>query len=359
MPKPSYPYLQRERNRHGNLTYYVRKGTGPRTRIRGHYGSDEFMTNYQAALSGEPFVNPAVQRETLQTVNWLIQEYRKSADYSGFSKSTKKARDAIFRQMIEKIGSKPATSINTASVIAARDKRAIKTPDQARHFLDTLRGLFKWATSAGKVPVDPTTGVQNPKRNRTKTGFEMWTEKDVAAYEARWPTNSKERVWLNVLMYTGARRGDAVRLGWPLVENDILSFKTEKSGYTVEVNLPVLAPLKTAIEEGHSGKETWICGASGKPLTKESFGNVFREACTEAGIKEKSAHGLRKIAATRAAEAGANAQTLDALFGWTDGQMAAHYTRNADRKKLAVENGKMMLGAKAKAADSSVEKEAA
>jgi hypothetical protein len=44
----------------------------------------------------------------------------------------------------------------------------------------------------------------------------------------------------------------------------------------------------------------FISGHSGSPLSKESFGNLFREACNAAGVR-KSAHGVRKIGATRAA----------------------------------------------------------
>jgi len=69
-------------------------------------------------------------------------------------------------------------------------------------------------------------------------------------------------------------------------------------------------------------------------MTKESFGNIFREACNAAGVK-KSAHGLRKIGAVRAAEAGATVKEMEALFGWTGGAMAEHYTRKADRRRLA------------------------
>ena len=47
-----------------------------------------------------------------------------------------------------------------------------------------------------------------------------------------------------------------------------------------------------------------ILGSEGKPLTKETFGNYFRAACNKAGV-HKSAHGVRKISATRAANAGA------------------------------------------------------
>jgi Phage integrase family. len=47
------------------------------------------------------------------------------------------------------------------------------------------------------------------------------------------------------------------------------------------------------------------------------LGNYFRTACNKAGV-HKSAHGVRKISATRAANAGANVAELKALFGWTD-----------------------------------------
>ena len=78
------------------------------------------------------------------------------------------------------------------------------------------------------------------------------------------------------------------------------------------------------------------CGANGKPFTKESFGNEFREACRAASVRG-SAHGVRKIAATRAANAGATVAQLEAIFGWTGGRMASHYTQSADRKRLALD----------------------
>jgi hypothetical protein len=50
----------------------------------------------------------------------------------------------------------------------------------------------------------------------------------------------------------------------------------------------------------------------------------------------KSAHGLRKIAATRAAENGATVAELNAIFGWKGTAMASLYTESAERKRLAV-----------------------
>jgi hypothetical protein len=68
--------------------------------------------------------------------------------------------------------------------------------------------------------------------------------------------------------------------------------------------------------------------AAGEPLTKESFGNEFREACRAAGV-QGSAHGVRKIAAATAAMNGATTEQLKALFGWTSDAMPALYTRSA------------------------------
>jgi len=52
---------------------------------------------------------------------------------------------------------------------------------------------------------------------------------------------------------------------------------------------------------------------------------------------DKSAHGLRKAAATRAAENGATAHELMAIFGWVDIKEAELYTRAANRRRLAAQ----------------------
>jgi integrase len=44
---------------------------------------------------------------------------------------------------------------------------------------------------------------------------------------------------------------------------------------------------------------------------------------------------LRKAGATRLANNGATVAQLEAIFGWSGAKMASHYTRTADRKKLA------------------------
>jgi len=93
----------------------------------------------------------------------------------------------------------------------------------------------------------------------------------------------------------------------------------------------MLDVLKRTLDAGPTGDLAFICTAQGKPYVKEALGNAFKDACRAAGILDKSAHGLRKAAATRAADNGATAHELMAIFGWKDIKEAEIYTRAANR----------------------------
>jgi integrase len=153
--------------------------------------------------------------------------------------------------VITSAGDQPYAKITQATIVQGREQRK-DTPAQARNFLDAMRGLFAWAVEAKHVSVDPTAGVKNPPR-KAGEGFIPWTEEHVAAYHARWQLGPRQRVWLDVLLYTGMRRGDAVRLGRQHVRDGIATIKTEKSGFTVEVNLPVLPVLQKTLDAGPTG----------------------------------------------------------------------------------------------------------
>jgi len=250
-----------------------------------------------------------------------------------------KQRDNIFVHVLDAAGRQPYAKVTTEHIIAGKERRA-KTPSRARNFLDAMRGLFRWALNAKLIKADPAAGVENPPR-KSKDGFVAWTEEDVAKYQERWAISTKERVWLDVLLYSGLRRGDAVRYGRQHVTNRVGRIKTEKSGETVTAVVPILLVLQATLDAGPCGDLTFIVGAKGRPFKKESFGNEFKSACRAAGVPG-SAHGVRKIAATTAANNGAIVAQLKALFAWTNDAMPALYTKGADRDRLGREAGHML-----------------
>jgi integrase len=337
MSRPRSPHLHRQVTRHGKTVWYVRIGKGPRVRIRAAFGSPEFDAQYQAAIPRAS--RPRAAKEAVGSLAWLIARYRETTAWAALAAATRRQRENIFRHVIETAGDQPFAKIDTATIIAGRDRRA-STPAQARNFLDAMRGLFKWAAEAKLVKNDPTVGVGNPPR-KAGDGFIPWTEEHVAKYQQHWPIGTRQRVWLDVLLYSGLRRGDAVRYGRQHVHKGVGRIKTEKSGGAVVAVVPVLPILAETLDAGPCGDLTFIVGANGQPMTKESFGNAFREACRAAGVPG-SAHGVRKIAATTAANNGATTSQLKALFGWTSDAMPTLYTRAADRERLGREAGHML-----------------
>jgi site-specific recombinase XerD len=229
MPRPRPPYLSHERNFRGTMVWYVRIG-GKRIRIRETYGTPEFDAAYQAALE-RVRKKPDIERGAAGSLQWLIDQYRDTAAWQQLSKATQRQRDNIFKQVIAASGNASYARVTKADIERGRERRGA-TPHQARHFLDTMRGLFRWAYKAQHVKIDPTAGVESPTRAKTE-GFKPWTEEDVAAYEKRWPVGTRQRVWLDVLLYTGLRRGDATKLGRQHIRQGTATLTTEKTGTVV------------------------------------------------------------------------------------------------------------------------------
>ena len=168
---------------------------------------------------------------------------------------------------------------------------------------------------------------------------------EVDKFETRHPVGSKARLAFALMLYTGARRSDVVLLGRQHVKDGSLKFIAQKNRrrrpVTVELSMP--PALVSVIEASLTGALTFLVTEYGKPFTAAGFGGWFRARCDEAGLPHCSPHGLRKAGAARAAENGATAHELMAIFGWLSLKEAERYTAAAQRRRLA-RNTATLLG---------------
>src|SRR5208337_1271341 len=211
-------------------------------------------------------------------------------------------------------------------------------PAAADLLVKTVSGLFSWAIKNDLATVNPAEKLER-LGGRTE-GFYTWTEEDVEAFETRWAVGTRQRLAMAIMLYLGVRRSDAVVIGRKHESQDgqmvtFQMFKGRKKGVRV-LSLPILPPLRAILDASELGQEAWVESNLGKPYGNAGFGNVFKDWCKEAGLPQCHCHGLRKIGAVRAAEAGASEHELMAMFGWEDADMARVYTRKAAQKKLAV-----------------------
>jgi integrase len=261
VPKKLPPFLHRETTRHGATVWYYRRGKGRRVRILGEFGFVEFWACYEAAAKG---AKPQRREHALGSFAWALAAYRHSHGWLALSPATQRQRVNIFKHVEKKLGASKLKDWKRGDIVAGCDAR-LATPAQAVNFVKAMCGLFAWATEAGHVTTSPCDGVKVV--SVATEGFAVWTDEDVAAYRARWPIGTHQRVAFEVLRETGLRRGDAVRVGPAHVRDGVIRLATEKTGERVVIAMTDL--LAEAIEAGPTGELTFIVGA-GESLSSKS-----------------------------------------------------------------------------------------
>ena len=228
----------------------------------------------------------------------------------------------------------PATMFTAKSLRVLRDRKADK-PEAANGRVKALRQVFKFGVAYEHVDKNPARDV--PYIQTGSQGFHSWSVDEVDRYEARHPIGTQARLALVILLYTGQRRADAITFGRQHVRAGWLVFTQHKNrnNKPIALEIPIRPELQTIVDASTTGNLTWLITALGKPFTATGFSNKFRDWCDQAGLPHCSAHGLRKAAASRLAEAGKTKAEIMAITGHRTSKEVARYTRAASQKKLA------------------------
>jgi len=274
-------------------------------------------------------------------MRWLVERYYESGAYYMLEDSTRAVRRRMLDALCERHGTKPYRLIEPRHLAAIRDEKVREgAPEAANNLLKVLRAVFGWASDPeiGFMPNNPARDVK--RVNTASQGHHTWTVDEVFQFEDRHPVGSKARLAMALMLYTGTRASDAIRLG-PQMENDgwlkFIEYKGRKNK-PKEQNIPVLPQLCAIIDATPSGHLNYLVTEQGRPYsTAKSFGNWFKRQCEMAGLPHCTAHGLWKAGATIAAERGAPERALMAIYNWRAAKQADTYTRTADRKKLAAD----------------------
>jgi integrase len=354
-----YRYLVRDRDRHGNTRIYFRRGR-TKIRIRVEIGSPEFAKRYQELCGAMPEKPLATIVPRSETFEGLWDGYRRSAAFAELDSSTQRTRIRLIENMLDEAiyPGAPATfrgfpksriTLDTLEILRDRKGRALRGAANDR--VKALRGLFKWA-SAKRFPGDKPVLTSNPTISLAKISgvtrsHHTWTLEEIDQFEARHPLGTMAHLAMTIMLYAGARRSDASKLGKQHMRGGSISWTAHKNRarFPSVIDIPVLPPLQAAIDAAAPGRMIFLATSHGKPFSIAGFGNWFHDRCVEAGLSHCSAHGLRKAGSARAAEAGATAHQLMAMFGWRSLAEAELYTREAERKRMAeLGMGKLLDG---------------
>ena len=206
-----FKHLVEDRDRYGNIRIYVRVLGRRKIRIRAPFGTDQFVAAYNAAVSDHVAAPRQADELKAGSFRHLSVPYFSSATFKRLDKATQSWRRRALDAICQNHADKPIARMEARHVRVLRDERS-EQPGAANTRLKALKALFAWACE--EMPEialhNPTLGVRKIKY--ASDGHHSWTADEGAQGCARHPLGTKARLALDLLLYTGGRREDAVRL---------------------------------------------------------------------------------------------------------------------------------------------------
>jgi integrase len=316
-------------DRHGRPRYYFRRPGFESKPLHGLPYSAAFMSDYEAAMSGQ-LLSLGANRMRPGSMMALALSYFASPDFRTLKPSTQRAYRWIVERICKEHGDKRAADLRRDHIVKLMAAQADK-PSAANGLRMALRVLMKHAIDIGLRADDPTREVR-AIRVRT-AGHHSWTDDEIAQFERHHAIGSRARLALALLLYSGQRRGDVIRMGAQHIREGSLHIKQEKTG--AELIIPVHPALAAIIAAAPREHLTFVTTRHGGPFEGSAFSRWFREQCDKAGLPHCSAHGLRKAAARRLAEAGCTVHEIGSITGHASLTELVRYTKAADQKRLA------------------------
>ncbi|KFL24956.1 hypothetical protein JP74_22030 [Devosia sp. 17-2-E-8] len=330
------PNVSEFKDRHGNWHVRYRAKGAPTHYFEHKPGTEEFRAELEACRAGTP---PLLKiksgaRTKPGSISALIALYYSTAEYTGLADSSKKTYRNTLERFREAHGTKMVATLERKHIKAIIGGMS-ETPAAANKLLDKIHILMALAVDEGWRKDDPSLGIKG--YSKKTEGFHTWTEDEIAAYCAKHQRGTKPRLALDLMLYTGQRRSDAVPMGKQHFERGRVRVRQLKTGEVVSIRVhPELqATIEASKAAGIVGDLAFLVTDYGLPFSINGFGNKMREWCDEAGLPQCSSHGLRKAAARRLAEAGCTNQQIKAITGHTTDTEVARYTAAANQQLLA------------------------
>ncbi len=337
----------------GQTRYRVRVRGDKKRRITLPIGPDhpEFHQIYLAAREGVK-ISPTESHSgaTKGTLEWLVDEYLASlarqVQDGQASPMTLKQRMSYRPLLLEhtsstgnSIGRKYAglpAEIPPHELIIFRDN-LMGTPGKAKNVFKFLKAMYKWANERNHCKTNPAAGIKVEYKNQG--GATPWTLDDLKKYRDVHPPGSMAHMALTVFMFTACRISDAVWLGRgqeKIVNGQIwLGWQPRKKG-SKYVELPMLGPLVTATRAQTVVGSAYILNEHGIPFASpEALRNKFKDWCIQAGLPDRSSHGIRKAAGHLLALHGATQYEIMSIHGHAQASTSEVYTESVERMKLA------------------------
>ncbi len=342
-------YVSHFSDRHGKDRLRFRRKGYPSRYFSASFGTPEFFEEYRR-FNSLGAISEAAEARAIRAIPGsiadLLHRYLQVPARLGPSEVTQTKVRRILERFAEGREARSVMDVTFEHVDGIIAKTRIKKTDArgreiggteaARKLRKELSRFFAFARKLGWIAVNPVDDSQPVKvaPSERSSGFYAWTEEDIATYRAHWPLGTKQRLAMELMLWTDQRKVDAIHIGRQHVRQGKFDIRQTKTGK--KLILPIAAPLAAAIAAmPKSDAMCFIVTQWGRPFSVKGFGGWFREQCDAAGLPRCTAHGLRKATMRRMAELEMPNKTMKAVSGHSKDEEVARYIESADQERLA------------------------
>jgi integrase len=285
------------------------------------------MASYQAALGA---ASPRIERHADGTLGRLVSDFYRSVEFANLKASSAKAYRLILDPVAQEHGHRPAATMPRKFAVRMIEEIGQTRPGMANLARSVMRRLMSYAVRNGIRSDNPFDGLPKYKGGTHHT----WSDAELRAFEDRWPLGTRERLAYALLLHTGQRGGDVVRMRRQDLVDGAITVVQQKTG--ASLSIPIHPELQAAMKASPANGMALIGDKHGRPIKQAALTALMKRAAKAAGLPERCLpHGLRKAVMRRLAERGGTAKELQAISGHVTLAEVERYTRAADQRALS------------------------
>ena len=260
----------------------------------------------------------------------------KVACYDRCKPATQKGYSSLLqRQLLPAFGSRRLDRIAKVEIIRWFEDYSRTAPGNANHALVLLGQILNHAIGCGHIEVSPARGI---RYNQGKKFTRFLAREEIARlhlvldrYAGGSRSEAQQADIIRLLLLTGCRKGEIVRLRRDEARGDRLELRDSKTGpRTVLLNEPAKRIVERRMSEENS---PWVFSSPRDP-SRHRHAELplwYRIRC-EAGIEDVRLHDLRHTVASQAVLNGVPLPTVARLLGHSNVRMTMRYAHVGDRE---------------------------
>jgi integrase len=281
---------------------YFRRAKHKRIALPGEIGSPEFKAAYERAIDGKGELAKRVGFMP-GSLAWAIDRYTAHEEFNSKAAGTRAAYLVMLKMLrASPIAQALVRDLNRQHVNAHCAEIAQRCGKSRGDYQAMLISIV-WDFADRHLAQCKLSDRSNPTRKR-KRSYDA--QPRLAWPQRRFVEGASDELKLAfaLLLYTGQRRGDVVRMRWTDVDGKFISVVQEKTGEHVHVR--VHRDLRKMLMSTERRSDFILTTRAGKPIGRTVLTKLIKRRLRAIGGEKYTLHGLRKAAGVKLAEAGAS-----------------------------------------------------